>query len=216
MFFKKTFSYEGEDQLIQRFFAKVKKGFYLDIGANHPVINNNTYLFYQMGWQGVCVDALDFSKLYKKKRPKDLFLNMALSNKKKKLEFYIRKDKTQSSIYKNHLKKKMKITSYKSFTSSCFEDLLSNFKLPDEIHFMSLDIEGSEKSFLETIDFKKYRIGLIVVEDKHQNMMKIYKSDIFKILTQAGYFAVCKSLLSTFYMYPNKEYFSFLSKKIFI
>ena len=49
----------------------------------------------------------------------------------------------------------MKITSCKSFTSSSFEDLLSNFKLPDEIHFMSLDIEGSEKNFLESIDFKK-------------------------------------------------------------
>lgn len=210
-----SYSYEGEDKLIHRFFAKIKKGFYLDIGSNHPVIDNNTYLFYQMGWQGVCVDALDFSKLYKKKRPKDLFLNTVLSNKKKILNFYTCNNQTQSSIYKNHLKK-MKITSCKSFTSSSFEDLLSNFKLPDEIHFMSLDIEGSEKNFLESIDFKKYRIGLIVVEDKHQNMMKIYKSDIFKILTQAGYVAVCKSLLSTYYMYPKKEYFSFLSKKIFI
>lgn len=209
-----SYSFEGEDKLILRFFAKVKKGFYLDMGSNHPVINNNTYLLYKIGWKGVCVDALDFSKLYKKKRPKDLFLNTVLSNKKKKLNFYIRKDKTQSSIYKNHLKK-MKIVNYKIFTSSCFEDLLANFKLPNEIHLMSIDIEGSEKFFLETIDFKRYKIGLIVIEDKHQNMMKIYKSDIYKILTNAGYVPVCKSLLSTFYIYPNKQYFSFLSKKIF-
>jgi len=207
-----SYSFEGEDKLISRFFPLIKQGFYLDIGSNHPVINNNTYLFYQMGWKVVCVDALDFSTLYKKYRPKDIFLNMALSNKKK-VKFYIHKDKTQSSIYKNP---KKEITSYKSFTGSCFEDLLSKLKSPDEIHFMSLDIEGSEKKFLETIDFKKYIIGLIIVEDKHQNMMKFYKSDIFKILTEAGYVAVCKTLLSTFYIYPNKEYFSFLSKKIFI
>lgn len=210
MFFKKTFSYEGEDQLIQRFFAKVKKGFYLDIGANHPLFRSNTYNLYKKGWKGLCVDALDFSGLYKKFRPRDIFQIASLSSSNKKnVNFYIAKDKTQSSLYK----KAIKIHSIKKVETSSINNFLQNFKLPKEIHFMSLDIEGLELCFLKNIELKKLKIGLIVVEDKNLNIMKIEKSKIFKILHSANYVPICKTLLNTFYILPEKKYFSFLKKK---
>ena len=49
----------GEDILINRFFRKIDKGFYVDVGCYHPFIGNNTYRLHKRGWSGINID-LDF------------------------------------------------------------------------------------------------------------------------------------------------------------
>ena len=43
---KHSYSFGGCDLLINYLFKNKKKGFYLDIGCQHPTFNNNTYLFW--------------------------------------------------------------------------------------------------------------------------------------------------------------------------
>ena len=66
-----SYSLEGQDRIILSILRKVKKGFYIDIGSNDPVVNNDTYLLYKKGWSGVLVEPYNrFNILYKKKGPK--------------------------------------------------------------------------------------------------------------------------------------------------
>lgn len=44
--FVRSWSQEGEDQILCRIFEGQKGGFYIDIGAHHPKRFSNTYLFY--------------------------------------------------------------------------------------------------------------------------------------------------------------------------
>ena len=53
---KLSFSFEGEDKIIYRYFGN-RKGRYFDLGSGHPIIYSNTYFLYLKGWRGVCVDA---------------------------------------------------------------------------------------------------------------------------------------------------------------
>ena len=46
-------SQNGEDLIIESLIPEQKKGFYVDIGANHPIKLNNTFLFYSKGWKGI-------------------------------------------------------------------------------------------------------------------------------------------------------------------
>ena len=46
-FSKKTYSMLGEDIFINNFFKNKKNGFYLDVGAYHPLDGNNTHLLYK-------------------------------------------------------------------------------------------------------------------------------------------------------------------------
>ena len=39
----------GVDLILNDIFKNKKKGFYIDIGCHHPLINNHTYLFYKKG-----------------------------------------------------------------------------------------------------------------------------------------------------------------------
>jgi len=58
---KKTYSLFGEDLKVKKIFQNKKKGFYVDVGAYHPLKINNTYLLYKKGWNGINIDVSSFS-----------------------------------------------------------------------------------------------------------------------------------------------------------
>ena len=53
-----SFSNDGEDFALMKYLAKIKNGNYIDIGSHRPVKISNTFLFYLLGWIGICVDPL--------------------------------------------------------------------------------------------------------------------------------------------------------------
>ena len=44
-FYTKSYSQEGEDMVLNRYFQGKNSGFYVDIGAHHPKRFSNTYFF---------------------------------------------------------------------------------------------------------------------------------------------------------------------------
>ena len=78
---KKSYSISNVDLIIDRLFRNNKKGIYLDIGCNHPIKHNNTYLLHERGWNGINID-LDKTSIdeFKKLRPKDINIQIAVSN----------------------------------------------------------------------------------------------------------------------------------------
>ena len=46
----------GEDIIINRFFRKIKEGFYVDVGCYHPYKGSLTYNLYKKGWRGLNID----------------------------------------------------------------------------------------------------------------------------------------------------------------
>lgn len=57
--------------------SRISPGTFLDIGSNHPIIENNSYLFETLGWKGICVEiqGLKFETEYAKKRPNTVLLS---------------------------------------------------------------------------------------------------------------------------------------------
>ncbi len=72
---KISYSFNAVDLIIDYIFKNKKKGVYLDIGCQHPISNNNTYLLFKRGWHGINID-LDINniKLFNLSRPNDLIL----------------------------------------------------------------------------------------------------------------------------------------------
>ena len=75
------------------FLKQKKKGFYLDVGAQHPVSNNNTFLLFKKGWSGINID-LDKKNidLFNIARPKDTNLNYAISDSEKEVDLFFYHD----------------------------------------------------------------------------------------------------------------------------
>ena len=54
---KSSYSISNVDLIINRIFSKIDKGIYIDLGCNHPIKYNNTYLLYKRGWSGINIDS---------------------------------------------------------------------------------------------------------------------------------------------------------------
>lgn len=214
--------FEGEIFILKSILRDVKKGFYLDIGANHPTRNNNTYIFYLKNWRGVAVDPLKkYMSSWHKIRPNDKFLNIALSNKKKKTDLFIFSDDTDSSIAKKYIRrciyKKKKLISKKKIETTTISDILKSEKRNiKDIHLMSLDVEGEELKILQGFDFNLFKPGVIIVEDKNIAIERISNSKIYRLLYNYNYRLIAKTLLNSIYVNPAKKYLTWIPRKMYI
>jgi len=53
---KISYSFNAVDLIIDYIFKNKNNGFYLDVGSQHPISNNNTYLLFKRGWSGINID----------------------------------------------------------------------------------------------------------------------------------------------------------------
>ena len=69
VFAKVSLSQFSEDTIIEIILknARRKNGIFVDVGCNHPIEYNNTYLLYLKGWRGINIDGNGYLiDLYKK------------------------------------------------------------------------------------------------------------------------------------------------------
>ena len=106
---KTSYSISGVDLIIDRMFTKLKKGIYIDLGCNHPIKHNNTYLLHKRGWKGINIDSDTQSiQEFKQFRPEDFNVKALISNKKKKIKYYFYHDRSPLNTVDNLLVKKRK------------------------------------------------------------------------------------------------------------
>ena len=86
---KKSYSISNVDLIIDRIFKDISKGIYIDVGCNHPIKFNNTYLLYKRGWHGINVDTDSTAiNLFDKMRKNDHNVNCIVSDKEELKELY--------------------------------------------------------------------------------------------------------------------------------
>lgn len=218
---KTSYSFEGQDLIASTILRKIKKGFYIDVGCNHPIRINDTYKFYNSGWNGILVEPLkNFNKLYKKYRKKDVYYNCLVGLKKK----YNLCVFEQSGLSSNHpptirrYKKRFKSVGNLNIEakklSEIIEDYRTKKKIKPKINLIKIDIEGNEMDVLKSLDLKKYLPDLLQIELKNFNLNKI-DNKIHNYLVSNNYRLVCKSLLDTFYVYKKSKYVTYLPKKLY-
>ena len=84
-----TYSQNYEDIILDRFFRHKEAGFYIDVGAHDPEDISVTRKFYERGWRGINIEPLPVSvEKFRKTRPEDVNLQLAVAAKKGKRVFY--------------------------------------------------------------------------------------------------------------------------------
>ena len=109
-FEKKSYAMEREDLEIVKILKNINNGFYVDAGGYHPLDRNNTYLLYKKNWRGINIDLSEFSiDLFNFIRPKDININVAVSNSDESVTFYYQKELSQLSTIKKNIANKILI-----------------------------------------------------------------------------------------------------------
>lgn len=170
MFRKTSYSQCGEDLLIAFVLdlihgSRPKK--YLDVGANHPFHLSNTALLYAAGGQGVAVEPDPyFAKLLRNKRPRDTVLQCGVHfSGEAKADFFVMDSPTLNTFSRQEMERYVAMGHQLNNTLSVeLRNINTILEMAGKLDFMSLDIEGLDKSILEMVDWKKYRPTCICVE----------------------------------------------------
>ena len=76
-----SYSQNQEDVVLFRLVQLVPEGFYVDVGAAHPVLENVTYALYGAGWRGINVEPMKReADLLREVRPRDITCAVAAGN----------------------------------------------------------------------------------------------------------------------------------------
>lgn len=166
----RTYSANKEDILMLEAVEKIgiKNFSYLDIGVCHPVVRNNTYLFYELGnTNGILVEPnVSMCELARIYRPLNMLVNCGASSDEKtsELVYYYDENNPGLNTFSKEIAKKrnMLLNSVKIPVKDINEIIKENFETCPNI--LDIDTEGMDYEILEGIDFIKFPIDIICAE----------------------------------------------------
>ncbi len=198
----KSYSQEGEDMILRRIFEKQQIGFYVDVGAHHPMRFSNTYFFYKKGWKGINVDAMpDSMKAFNKFRPRDINIEKPISDKKQILTYYAFNEPALNGFSKELSEERATADNNYHFifekdieTSTLEEILDKNLPVNQKIDFLSIDVEGLDFMVLKSNNFEKYKPKVILIEILGSSLDEIENNEISIFLKKYGYKIYAKAV----------------------
>lgn len=171
---QKSYSQKGEDLLLQVYFGREFKGYYLDIGAFHPTWISNTFLLHKNGWKGTVVD-LDRYKVEAFKKSRGAAVSTVVAGvvgeqggkvvpvyKFRSRLGWSDLDTLDVATAEEYVKKGRGSFTIEEVETKLINEILST--LP-HVDFLNIDIEGLDVSVLRSIDLDRYRIQVILFED---------------------------------------------------
>ena len=207
----KVHGFFGEDILINKIFKNKKKGFYIDIGCNHPKNGSLTYFLYKKGWNGINIDInkenIDQMKFFRKR---DLSINLGVSDSKKNLYYY--KFSGGSSLntlnqkYAQSLKKKLKLNySRETIKLITLDEIIKTYNI-DSIDYLNIDVEKHENEVFKGFNLKKRKPKLITVELINKEIRELTRSRIFNLLYENNYICIAHYFRTSFFV--SKSFYS--------
>lgn len=192
-----SYSQTGEDRIIHALLAKYKgpygeeKGFYVDVGCNHPTKFSNTFELYKRGWRGITVDANQtLMNQHRQQRPADTSICAAVSDSEKEAIFTHFKDSLVSSMSAEHIEvwgKKREVDTQESVITVTLNTVLEQTNAPQAFDLLSIDVEGHDFEVLKSINIDVFQPQLIVIEMHDFQISRCEASDIYNYLTARGY-----------------------------
>lgn len=204
---EKSYAQEGEDRLLCRIFEKKTTGFYVDVGAHHPMRFSNTYLFYKKGWSGINIDAMPGSmNIFKRLRPRDINIETGVGQNEGAMEYFIFNEPALNGFSKTLSKKRddaensYKIIDVRKIQIQTLEKILSlHLPINTKIDFPTIDVEGLDFDVLKSSNWSLFRPSYVLVEILESSLHEIIKTDVYRFMAQKNYEIYAKCVNTVFF-----------------
>jgi dTDP-4-dehydrorhamnose reductase len=217
---KRSYSAEGQDQILEAIFRNVLIGFYLEVGANHPVMSSNTLGLYLKGWSGLCIDGnAAFRPAWSEYRPRDRFMDLLVSDVVREVEFVCFPDDTMNTINSETASRyqgkfvRNEVRSEKRLTTT-LNSICEQYLHGREIHLLSIDVEGEDLNVLKGVDLKRFLPGVLLIETKGFSFSLAIEHEIVSYLYEFGYRMIAKTPLDAFFVHPSKDYLDWIPRSL--
>lgn len=182
-----------EDVVLDRVFQNQKNGFYVDVGAWHPSRASLTCHFYRNGWHGINIEPQPaFHRLLERDRARDVNLNVAIGNSEGPITMFNIPSKpacaTSVKTLADEYKHEGRTTKTFQAQQMALDEIYARHIAKSQpVDILKVDVEGSEKSVLQSLDFAKYRPRVVIVEATKPHTRINVSSAWSNILTGTGY-----------------------------
>ncbi|MET1081391.1 MAG: FkbM family methyltransferase [Pseudomonas sp.] len=168
-----SYAQNFEDVILERIFKDQSDGFYVDIGACHPIYDSVTHHFYLKGWQGVNLEPQPvlFDELTAV-RPRDINLRCCAGQQAGQLSLAITKDIGTSTLdpeLAEVYRREQAVVEEISVSVVTLNQVWDEHVGTRQVDFLKIDVEGFEKNVLLGADFEKVAPALIVIEATRPN-----------------------------------------------
>ncbi len=156
-----------EDVMLCRALKDIEKGFYIDVGACDPIEGSVTRAFHERGWRGINIEPVQeyFDRLVLD-RPEDINLMLAAGDRNGLAQFFEVPGtglSTMDEVIADRLRGDGWDVIERRIPCATLTEICDVNNV-DEVHFLKIDVEGTEKSVLEGLDLSRIRPWIVVVE----------------------------------------------------
>lgn len=171
-----------EQKLVREFFGGAQSGFFVEVGANRPQQESQTWHLEQLGWTGVLIEPQpDLADDLCRARSAKVFAVACSSPKNAGRRMQMHVAGALSGLDRERMAPGVRPERIIEVPVRTLDDILTEARAPVGFDFLSVDVEGHELEVLSGFDFARWRPRLVLVEDFVGNLKK------HRFLLAAGY-----------------------------
>lgn len=197
-----------EDHHLLAAFEGEGPGFYVDVGAGHPVADNATFALYERGWSGLAVEPQEgLLALYERVRPRDRRVGVLLGAEPGEAEFHAFAVLHGFSTTDGALARRLAGDDVVTVTRrpvTTLAVLLAAHEVA-RIDLLKVDVEGAEAAVLAGNDWSRWRPRVVVAEAVEPGTMAPSHAAFEPILLAQGYRHALFDGLNRFYVAPGED-----------
>lgn len=192
-----------EDVMLWRALGNVEAGFFIDVGAQHPIKDSVSKIFSEQGWSGIHVEPTPkYSDMLRADRPNETVITAAVSRKRGAFVFFDiadtglstgRRDIAEAHAAAGHPYREITVPTL------TLDDLLA-LAPSDDIHWLKIDVEGMEREVLESWCTSHRRPWIVIIEANIPGSQTPSHECWEELILRKGYHFVYYDGLNRFYI----------------
>jgi FkbM family methyltransferase len=169
-FVKFHFGQFGEDAVFTSLWdwRRRPQGYYVDVGAYHPIDLSNTNVLYRHGWRGITIDPNPkLAPLFARHRPEGRHVTCAVGPESGEAAYFAFPQANYNTMDEEQARRVGQPFEKLSVPVHPLAHILGGL-VPDgqKIDLMSVDCEGMDVVVLESNDWDRFRPEFVMVEDE--------------------------------------------------
>ena len=171
-----------EQELVREFFGGVRSGFFVEVGANRPQQESQTWHLEQHGWTGILIEPQpELASDLCSARSAKVFAVACSSPENAGRRMKLHVAGALSALDRDRMAPGAQPERVIEVPARTLDDVLIAACAPRQLDFLSIDVEGHELEVLSGFDLARWRPRLVLLEDHVGNLKK------HRFLRAAGY-----------------------------
>ena len=165
---------QGREQaLVREFFEGARSGFFVEVGANRPRQESQTWHLEQLGWTGVLIEPQpDLADELRRVRAAKVFAVACSSPANAGRRMHLHVAGALSALDRERMAPGAQAERVIEVPVRTLDDVLIEAGAPAGFDFLSVDVEGHELEVLSGFDFARWRPRLVLLEDHVGSLAK--------------------------------------------